>query len=414
MFKKLISLILILAIVSACSCLLSACDSQPTSYTLTLVTSSADNNSEVKYPYTINWDNNVFLTHPAVFSQTIARTTMILSASAYDSELVMQNLEALNFSQKAKFNYQSDYTDELVGVAMASKIIDDTPVVLVVLRGTYEQEWYSNFDIGAEIKSTLTHNGFYNASQFVLDKINMYTQNYSIDKENARFVVTGHSRGGAVANLVAKSLIDRYSSDKVYAYTFATPNTTTSPDATAQKYSSIFNFINPQDFICHIPLNKWGFTKYGTTITFDTGSADSNKKETIGTVSAYYQKYTNSPLKSFDGTKSIIGFIESAYKLAPTVDDYYNKKHEISGLSLSLYDYMMTVSYLINNENVLANGLIMLGSDSSVFEPITTFLLSGMNTDATMSELDFDNSLIAYAHMPQTYLAWLDTYIQNM
>ena len=75
---------------------------------------------------------------------------------------------------------------------------------------------------------------------------------------------------------------------------------------------------------------------------------------------------------------------------------------------------MMTVSYLINNENVLTNGLIMLGSDSSVFEPITTFLLSGMNTDTTMSELDFDNSLIAYAHMPQTYLAWLDTYIQNM
>lgn len=413
MFKKTISLILILALVSICCAVLSACESQPTSYTLTLVSSADSGVHEVRYPYTINWDNNVFLTHPAVFSQTIARTSMILSASAYDSELVMQNLEALNFSQKAKFNYQSDYKDELVGVAIASKIIDDTPVVMVVLRGTYEQEWYSNFDIGADIKSTLTHNGFNNASQFVLDKINMYIQNYSIDKENARFVVTGHSRGGAIANLVAKSLIDRYSSDKIYAYTFATPNTTTSPDATAQKYSSIFNFINPQDFICHIPLNKWGFTKYGTTITFDTGSADNNS-DIINTVSNYYQKYTNSPLKSFDGTKSIAGFIDSAYKLAPTVDDYYNKKYEISGLSLSLYDYMMTVSYLINNENVLANGLIMLGSDSSVFEPITTFLLSGMNSDNALSELDFDNSLIAYAHMPQTYLAWLDTYIQNM
>lgn len=413
MIKKIISTILIFAILCACCIVLSACDSSPTSYTLKLVSSSMDDSkSEVEYPYTIQWDNNVFATHPAVFSPTIARTAMVLSASAYDSDLVMQNLETLDFSQKAKFNYQSDYKDELVGVAIASKQINDTCIVLVVLRGTYEQEWYSNFDIGDDVKSTLTHKGFYNASQFVLQKIKMYMENYSIDKENVRFVVTGHSRGAAIANLTSAALIDKYSSDKVYAYTFATPNTTTDTNVGAQKYSGIFNFVNPQDFICHIPLEQWGFSKYGTTINFNTDST--NSKAMSDSVSAYYQKYTNSTLKSFDDTKSITSFLNSAYELAPTVDDYYNKKYEISGLTLSLYDYMMTVSYLLNNENVIANGLIMLGSDASVFEPITSFLLSGMGAGDSLSQLDYNNSLIAYAHMPQTYLAWLDAYIENM
>ncbi len=395
--------------------MLTSCETKPSAYTLKLITNPTNGSEEaIEYPYTIQWDDSAFLISPVVFSEQIAKTAMILSASAYDNDIVMQNLTALGFAQKAKFNYQSDYNEQQVALALATRNINGTNIVIVVVRGTYKQEWYSNFDIGKNIDDTGVHNGFFEASQFVLEKIKMYMTNYSIDIENTKFLLTGHSRGGAVANLTAASLIDTYSSDKVYAYTFAAPNTTTNPDSDNQRYSGIFNFVNPEDFIAHIPLEKWGFTKYGTTITFPAKDTDEQYEEKLKTASEYYQKYTKSTLKTFEGTQKLNEFLDTAYTLAKTVDDYYNKKYEIAGLSMSLYDFMMTVAYVMNNENVITNGLILISSDSSDFEPITSFLLSGMNADNMMSQLDYNNALIAHAHMPQTYIAWLDTYIDNL
>ena len=77
--------------------------------------------------------------------------------------------------------------------------------------------------------------------------------------------ITGHSRGGALANLVASKRIDAGYS--VFAYTFASPGTTTYANATADRYKSIFNIINEDDLVPQLPMSVWGFTRYGVPKT---------------------------------------------------------------------------------------------------------------------------------------------------
>ncbi len=411
--KKTISFILCLITVFL-SVSLSACDTNPTSYTLRLVgTTLSASTDSTEYPYTIEWDNNAFSIPPSQFSPQLARTAMVLSASAYNNKIITANLTTLGFEKKAKFNYGKKYNENAIGVVIASKEINDTTVVAVTMRGTYQKEWYSNFRIGKDVANTQVHEGFDKAAKYIIEKIDEYMFNYGIEEENTKFVLTGHSRGAAVANLSAAYLIDEYSSDRVYAYTFATPNTTTREVAADDKYSGIFNFVNPEDFISYIPLESWGFTKYGTTITFPTAQTDTNFSDALNKVSDYYEKYTKTPLKTFNGTQKLTEFLECANTIAPTPYDYYNKKYDIAGLEMSLYDYMMTVAYVLNNKDSMTNGLILMGSDGTVFEPIKNYLLSGMDTKRSMLALDYENALIGYAHTTQTYLAWLEYYIEN-
>ena len=73
--------------------------------------------------------------------------------------------------------------------------------------------------------------------------------------------ITGHSRGGALANVLAAKRID--AGYNVYAYTFAAAATTTSSTAAATKYNSIFNIINTDDLVPQLPMSDWNFKRYG-------------------------------------------------------------------------------------------------------------------------------------------------------
>lgn len=55
-----------------------------------------------------------------------------------------------------------------------------------------------------------------------------------------------------------------YDSNKeAFVYTFASPNTTTKDDYNSSKYNFIFNIINKEDFVPMLPMNQWGFNRYG-------------------------------------------------------------------------------------------------------------------------------------------------------
>ena len=81
------------------------------------------------------------------------------------------------------------------------------------------------------------------------------------------FWLTGHSRGGAVANLMASYLIDE--GNEVFCYTFASPYNTANTEASAEKYDCIFNLLNSNDFVPTMPMPEWGFTRFGKSASVD-------------------------------------------------------------------------------------------------------------------------------------------------
>ncbi len=145
--------------------------------------------------------------------------------------------------------------------------------VYVIVRGTDSVEWYGNMDVtGTSYDANQwDHKSFKTAEEGVYRLLQVYLSQYHID--NAKIVVTGHSRGAAVSNLLAKDLIDNQETlglDSVCAYTFATPTVTLKKDVDLDKYSSIYNFCFTDDFVPQLPLEEWGYGKYGTTVIADS------------------------------------------------------------------------------------------------------------------------------------------------
>ncbi len=395
--------------------MLTSCQTQTTSFTIDLVTTPLSINGDTTtYPYAITLDESEFYTSPTDLSPSLAKASIVLSSSAYKSDSVQKNLETMGFEHKAKFNYGDTYDENAVGVAIASKKFEEITVVAVVFRGTFAKEWYSNFDVGKNVNTTKVHEGFFKASEFALKKLDMYMSNYGIDKDHCKFLVTGHSRGAAVANLFSKELVDIYTSQNVYAYTFATPNTTTSEDAHSESYAGIFNFVNPEDFIAYIPLENWGFTKYGTTITFPSAQSDPLYEEKMQKVKQKYLKYRGRDLLTYNGEEKKNKFLSHAHKLAPTIKDYYDTRYEIAGLEMSVYEYMMMFAQVLNEENIISNGLIFLGSDATEFEVLKNYIMLGMENSEITASLDYSGSLISYSHPAETYLCLLEVYLEYL
>ena len=51
--------------------------------------------------------------------------------------------------------------------------------------------------------------------------------------------------------------------ESIYCYTFATPGVTPSGNASDPLYGNIFNILNPSDMVPRLPLESWGYERYG-------------------------------------------------------------------------------------------------------------------------------------------------------
>ena len=88
-----------------------------------------------------------------------------------------------------------------------------------------------------------------------------------------RFWITGQSRGGALADIIAKNLFDRVSTRNIYAYTFEAPNVVQPADEADRMriedgYNFIHNYICGDDPVPMIP--PWGMMRYGVVHELDT------------------------------------------------------------------------------------------------------------------------------------------------
>jgi len=188
----------------------------------------------------------------------------------------LKNVEKISINPDDYAYDKNDITEFVIGHRTVVHKGLEREVVVISVRGTNAtiEEWSSNFDVGAHMPEyydmtgmhpewthKLNHKGFDVATNRVISKVNDYFSRHALSDSQKSVLITGHSRGAAVANLLGAHFEKNVSNALSFTYTFAAPNPTTDPEA--KKYKTIFNILNDDDIVPLLPLEKWGFTKYG-------------------------------------------------------------------------------------------------------------------------------------------------------
>ena len=265
-------------------------------------------------------------------------------------------------------------------------------LVAVMLRGTVDaDEWASDFLFDGGNYAT----GFYCAEQAVLASLKAYLAAYGSALPK-KLLITGHSRGAAIANLLAADLNRPEhkvaEQENIYAYTFASPNVAKESFIKSQGANqNIWNFVNPLDIVPQIPfVNNWGYGKFGETVTLP---ADSR-------LEAEYKKYSGfSQYKVYEGNTGVV--LQGAVKgLAAAISlDYYITK---------LYPWLEPkIKQLFEFEMGARTKLEQLDANLANF--FTEFLNAPELTPALKAALqNLEATLLktfVYSHTPEIYVA---------
>lgn len=357
---------------------------------------------------------------PYAYNHELAQAAAVLSAvvnaeSAFyggrtDVDFAEEALGALGFSDISTTSFQkrSAATDEVMAVftgetdvsayALARKTLSDgRDLVFVCARGTFGSEWLSNFNI--KDSQSLKHRGFTSAETEVIAALDAYCAETGVDPEGAVVLVCGHSRGGAVANLLAAELDDRMAGiadegeqtagdgradqragqddnpadaqtdeaapqvipSAVWAYTFASPNTTQSDATDNELYDNIFNVINSTDLVARLPLSEWGWDRYGVDVLLPDPSDPT-----------YPDAYE--AMQEYRG--AITGFYNAKSPFSDTTDNFVDKAEQRLAKSIPDLDSLMTFDGIV-----------------SLF--------------ASLGSLNVGH--VVASHYPDTYIGWLET-----
>jgi len=165
--------------------------------------------------------------------------------------------------------YDSEPTKTSIAYAFAHKTINGKDFISASIRGfNYGQEWFDNFNVGL----TGEHNGFAARADIVNTALKSYLSENGYAKDNVQLLINGYSRGGAVANLLAKRVNDDVvaKAENIYAYTFEAPKGALERG----EYNNIYNIISSGDIITNFAPEAYGFTRYGQDIDAYTADID--------------------------------------------------------------------------------------------------------------------------------------------
>ena len=219
-------------------------------------------------------------------------------------------------------------------------------------------EWYSNVDIApSHSDNTLYAENFKAAA----DEIFGDTKSAISKDPNALLLISGHSRGGSVANLLGLLYNGTRSTSLNYIYPIAPALTLHTPaDSSVQVptyyTANIFNVVNSADLVTVLPLKSMGFYRPGSDVVINAAS----------------------------GLNKLLTKTEQRLsEVCSSVSSYYNDRHSLNSAGLS--DDGMTVYELMNqavvsafmpgasSTNIMDNELVqmVLGiSSRSDFAPI--------------------------------------------
>lgn len=262
-------------------------DSFSNSFSGTLKTSQAATSVSYVMDYR-NFFKSISSYNKNVCTMSSICSSLTYSGSTIDGSSISTFLRTNGLASVRKYQLNSKYkdndiTDIYVGHRKVTYNGITREILGIFVRGTNGsiEEWSSNFDVGKTsdfnknndwvIKTN--HKGFDITATRILNYVDTYKNTYLDSSVDTAYWVTGHSRGAAIANIIGARL---YSEGKTaYTYTFAAPNTTTASNPST--YKGIYNIVNTDDLVPQLPMEAWGFVKYGKT--YKASIAGSYEKE---------------------------------------------------------------------------------------------------------------------------------------
>ena len=235
------------------------------------------NKSNVRdsFYYSDDWFNE----DPGERNDELALMSMQLTASAVDDDDLEEGsktgeayLKKLGFDDIGSYGFHTEDQDDCAYLYGIKKHDGNTIIAVIVESIALDKDikkkgWIQNFTVNGETEETTTgeHYALSTAAENVLDDI----ASLANDAEgNVKYWVMGHSRGGALANLIAAKLpaaLEKanVTDSSIYAYTFEAPSVTDSETAHDQKYAYIHNYKADNDIVTMVPPADWGMTLYG-------------------------------------------------------------------------------------------------------------------------------------------------------
>ena len=328
-----------------------------------------------KYYQTFEYQDEMLAADSGTLSPDLAKVTVGLATAAYAESEIKACLSSMNYTlvDGKTFNYDgernatyedNDFVAFSIGYKKVSLNGETYNAYVVPIRGTTgNDEWLSNFKLGAAGDSY--HYGFKKAADGVLS-----TLRSKIKTKNNIFLITGHSRGAAVANIVAGELTidkDLASADHIFGYTYACPAVKIGADTTLD---NVININNPGDAIPELPLADWGYQRYGKSLSLST-----NKK--------FYDnmkvQYKNALGREYAGILNTDSYVATLKTIAGTREAYFQPENqmlfELAGWLLGpKTEEMDTLAKILAHYNV--NGLI----GKSISNILSDITVSGVQT----------------------------------
>ena len=271
------------------------------------------------------------------YSRELALSLITIGSSDKTKEGLAANMTNAGFTVVKQGNYDKEKTDPshtaayTLGKGTILRNGEKRNVFLLIVRSTDYGEWYSNIDFAPSHSDlTLYAENFQAAAQDIYDSV---SKTVLADKK-AVLLISGHSRGGAVANLLGLMFNAARDPGLNYIYAFASPTTLHTPSDGSDKLSAyadnIYNVINRYDPFPELPPSEMGFYRPGNDVILEGNSV---------------------PWSTWKSLKS------SLIKISGTIGSYYNDRHSLTqaGLAedgMTLYELLKQVVDLLMNTDL--------------------------------------------------------------
>lgn len=373
--------------------------------------------------YELLGSKNDFYNSELMYNDYDIRMCLDLSNTMYCSDksninIVEKNINELSEKYKLSSisveNYETfinskstiDFNKENAPFAMMYRIDEKNNSVdmIVSIRGTYYDEWQGNTEITGETydEKQYVHYNFEKGKNSIKSAINNYYKKFLKNYNNVNLIITGHSRGAAIANLYAKEATDVTNEaissnnipkfNKVIAYTFACPNveriTQSNTIDNMESYGNIYNFWFDTDIVPTVPLtaptNGWNYWKYGKCYTLNISEYIDAELKLLGI------NIDDGPLNSNIKNELSVAFsqwlsIEDYYK--DNLKAYYHDKYTNNTIEYktSLFTFLHSATSAKSSRAIKKMPVLMaikLAKECPQLYPLIGFALNNIGTIA--------------------------------